>query len=135
MAQSSGASSASTEYGVAYGPQGQYGCYITQCRFGFIGDLLSTSVGFAWGTYTRWENIAGTSVVISVGATIQVLGYIGSVVVTDESPTTTLGYISTLETGFGISLIPGLTGGAIKCNTTLAEVPHDYMVRHENLGK
>lgn len=56
------------EFGVAYGPKGEFGCYKTKCT-GVVTDL-SVSAGFAHTTFSKFDNIPGKSYVVGAGASI-----------------------------------------------------------------
>lgn len=109
----------STEVGVVYGNEGQYGCYLSTC--GGFGFDLSISGFFSIGQYRSFDSVAGESEVYSVGGSVPVIELGGSVgyVQTKSSPKEPLGSVQVFSMGLGVN---PLDLGSLICTTTVNEI-------------
>lgn len=105
-----------TEAGVMIGPNGQAGCYISQC----IGVELDVqgSIYESLAIYPDWENVPGRSLVYSEGASIPGLeaGY-STAQVTSDGQLLGVGY----SFSAGLGIIP-VDFSLMSCNTGVVQV-------------
>ena len=114
--------SGTTEAGVMIGPDGQAGCYISQCLGAEID--IQGSVYENFGIYTAWENVPGRSIVISEGASIPFVeaGYSTSQVMSSGD---LVGVNYTFSAGLGLLPID-LSG--VSCGTSTIEIRPTHKV-------
>lgn len=95
---------ASVELGLAYGSEGEFGCYISGCG-GFTTGGLSIAAYVTAGLYSEFDDIAGASTVVSAGAAIGI----------PETP------ISFGGTASAVSNQSGIIGATVSASVSLGE--------------
>jgi|GEM_PF-4692683 len=108
----------SVETGTVYGPDGEYGCYVSTCA-GAHTDIAIASYG-VFGLFTDWSSFAGTSRVVSenVSTPVAELGFTTAQVF-DAEFNDLIGTTNSLAIGFGI-LPAGVS--VLSCSTSVTEV-------------
>jgi len=121
-----GGSSASLEVGMVYGPEGEYGCYSTQCAG--ISTDVSISTFASVGLYTSYGAVAGSSTAVVENAGVGVASYSTSQIFQgiNADPSTNDALLGT-EDAFAIGLSPEdivipVSAGAYACDTTVDTV-------------
>ena len=109
--------SASVEEGTVYGPDGEFGCYVTAC-FGGQTDINIASYG-AFGMYYEWDDFAGQSVIIPAGASFPIIEVGGFT--TTQVLSTDGAYIGNVNSlAIGVGLVPVQVGG-MTCFTNVLD--------------
>ena len=125
-AESSGGFGTTYEAGVAYGPEGEYGCYFSTCRG------VSIDVGYeafaAAGFYTKFDAIAGYSMNFFEEAQIAgVVNFATSQIFAREGPDdltpgALIGTADALAIGTPTNPSP-VAAGALLCTSSVSEIP------------
>lgn len=104
------------EAGFVIGPDGEAGCYVSQC-FGAQTDVQG-SIFESLGIYTAWDNVPGRSIVTSQNASIPLVeaGYTSAQVLSSGN---LIGTTFTLSTGLGV--LPVGVGG-MACTTSTVQI-------------
>jgi hypothetical protein len=121
-----GVAAGSKEVGVVYGPNGEYGCYVTDC----VG--VETNAGIqvysALGVYNTYSDVAGRSLATIESIDVPVgAGYATSQIFSSTSNGVELiGSASSISTG--VSLSP-ISAGGYRCDTRVETVFEDVTAR------
>ncbi len=116
----SAGASATAELGVAYGEQGEFGCYVSTCVGGE--SAVGISAYAVMARYFGYENIAGTSVVVSDGFSPVGLppfsagGEIGQITANGEIIGTSL------SMGLSAGYSTPISLGALECTTDVLNI-------------
>jgi hypothetical protein len=110
--------SASAEAGVAYGANGEFGCYFSTCA-GATPDISLSAWG-AFGVSNSFGDVAGDSIVSYAGVSAEIpeipVSIGGSIGLVTDMSLQPVGFVGNLSLGLSLSPVPIQIGTAV-CHT------------------
>lgn len=107
----------SIEVGTVYGPDGEYGCFRAVCEGGTTD--LSIGVYAAFGMYSSWSAVAGTSYVTTEGASVPFVEIGFTTAQVFDTDWGLIGSTNALSIGVGLSPVQV---GLMTCDTVVYQV-------------
>lgn len=113
-------------HGVAYGENGEFGCFSSSCSGVEISSPLYAELFFSKGAYTSFDGIGGSSVAVAIGldspGSLFSVGF-ASVTAADD-PNTEIGQERPFSTGVA-AIGPPVALGRHECETSLNQIIGD----------